>query len=122
MKSMRTAAVLAVMAGGLVLGGGGAAFADSDATGAAFGSPGVLSGNVIEIPIDIPVDACGDSVNVLGLLDPASGSTCINASSHRNGRTRSGGMGSERGGSEHRGGSDRHGSHHKGHGDKGDDC
>lgn len=134
MKSMRTAAVLAVMAGGLVLGGGGAAFADSGANGAAFGSPGVLSGNVVQIPIDIPVNVCGNSVNIVGILNPALGNTCFNASSHDDGRARSGGMRSEHGGSEHRGdsgwhgtehrgGSDWHGSsHHEEHGAKGDDC
>ena|SRR5688572_2212721 len=55
-------------------GGGGA-----HATGAAVGSPGVLSGNVIQIPIHIPVNVCGNTVNVIGALNPAFGNTCINA-------------------------------------------
>lgn len=54
--------------------GGGA-----NATGAAIGSPGVLSGNVIQIPINIPINICGNSINVFGALNPAFGNTCINA-------------------------------------------
>jgi hypothetical protein len=49
------------------------------ATGAAVGSPGILSGNVIQIPINMPVNVCGNTVNVIGLLNPAFGNTCINA-------------------------------------------
>jgi hypothetical protein len=52
------------------------AFASSNATGSAAQSPGVLSGNVIEVPIDIPVNACGDTIDVIGLLNPAFGETC----------------------------------------------
>lgn len=55
-------------------GGGGGAHA----TGAAVGSPGVLSGNVIQIPINMPINVCGNTVNVIGLLNPAFGNTCIN--------------------------------------------
>lgn len=31
------------------------------------GSPGVLSGNNIQIPISIPINICGNSVNILGI-------------------------------------------------------
>ncbi|AWT42977.1 MULTISPECIES: chaplin [Streptomyces] len=48
------------------------------AVGTAIGSPGVLSGNVIQIPIDLDVNACGNSINVVGLLNPAFGNTCVN--------------------------------------------
>jgi hypothetical protein len=68
----------AVATGGLVLAGAGMAVADSGAQGAAVGSPGVLSGNVIQVPIHIPVNACGNTVSVIGLLNPAFGNTCIN--------------------------------------------
>jgi len=77
-KLMHKTAALAVLAGGIILVSGGAAVADSDATGAAVGSPGVLSGNVIEVPIDIPVNACGDTVDLIGLLNPTHGDTCMN--------------------------------------------
>ncbi|MFK0221232.1 chaplin [Streptomyces vinaceus] len=42
-------------------------------------SPGVLSGNLIQIPVHIPINACGNSVSVIGLLNPAFGNTCINS-------------------------------------------
>ncbi|MDH6138664.1 hypothetical protein P3T35_000641, partial [Kitasatospora sp. GP30] len=44
-------------------------------------SPGVLSGNAIQVPVHIPINICGDSVNVIGLLNPAFGNTCINSDS-----------------------------------------
>ncbi|MFJ3934359.1 chaplin [Streptomyces sp. NPDC090029] len=78
MKHMKAAAVVA----GIVMALGGAAapaMADAGANGAAVGSPGVLSGNVIQVPIHIPVNVCGNSINVVGLLNPAFGNTCINA-------------------------------------------
>ncbi|MFJ2651437.1 chaplin ChpH [Streptomyces sp. NPDC087420] len=68
----------AVATGGLVLAGAGMAVADAGAQGAAVGSPGVASGNVIQVPVHIPVNACGNTVSVIGLLNPAFGNTCIN--------------------------------------------
>ncbi|GAA2934090.1 chaplin ChpH [Streptomyces enissocaesilis] len=68
----------AAATGGLVLAGAGMAVADSGAQGAAVGSPGVLSGNVVQAPIHVPVNACGNTVSVIGLLNPAFGNTCIN--------------------------------------------
>ncbi|MEU6824574.1 chaplin ChpH [Streptomyces atriruber] len=64
--------------GGLVLAGAGIAAADAGAQGAAVGSPGVVSGNVIQVPVHVPVNACGNTVSVIGLLNPAFGNTCIN--------------------------------------------
>ncbi|MCX4990813.1 MULTISPECIES: chaplin [unclassified Streptomyces] len=54
------------------------AFADSGAQGAAVHSPGVLSGNVVQVPVHIPVNVCGNSVNVIALLNPAFGNRCAN--------------------------------------------
>lgn len=64
--------------GAVVLSGAGLAVADADAKGAAIGSPGVLSGNVVQIPIHVPVNVCGNTVNVIGLLNPAVGNVCKN--------------------------------------------
>lgn len=67
----------AVVAGAIMtLGMGAPAFADSGAEGAAVGSPGVLSGNVIEVPVHVPVNLCGDTVDVIALLNPTFGSAC----------------------------------------------
>ena len=68
----------AAATGGLVLAGAGLAVADSGAQGAAVHSPGILSGNVVQAPILVPVNVCGNTVSVIGLLNPAFGNTCIN--------------------------------------------
>ncbi|MEV5343900.1 chaplin family protein, partial [Streptomyces sp. NPDC052676] len=54
------------------------AHADSSAQGAAAGSPGVISGNTVQLPVHVPVNVCGNTVNVVGLLNPAAGNTCVN--------------------------------------------
>ncbi|MFD5080456.1 chaplin [Streptomyces sp. NPDC058371] len=72
---LMTAAALATLT---VLATAGAAAADQGPVGIATDSPGVLSGNVVQIPIDIPINLCGNSVNVVGLLNPASGNSCEN--------------------------------------------
>ncbi|MFI9615710.1 chaplin family protein [Streptomyces sp. NPDC052023] len=48
------------------------------AEGAAAGSPGLASGNTIQLPVDVPVNICGNTVDVVGLLNPAAGNTCSN--------------------------------------------
>ncbi|CAG8576026.1 12525_t:CDS:2 [Ambispora leptoticha] len=45
---------------------------DSGAEGAAVGSPGVNSGNVIQIPLQVPINLCGNSIDIVGLLNAAS--------------------------------------------------
>jgi LPXTG-motif cell wall-anchored protein len=54
------------------------AFADSAANGVAAGSPGVISGNAVQVPVHIPVNLCGNTVNVIGALNPAFGNSCAN--------------------------------------------
>lgn len=55
------------------------------ADAAAEGSPGLLSGNAIQIPVDVPVNICGNTVDVAGLLNPAAGNTCANKSGAKKG-------------------------------------
>ncbi|MFI1619008.1 chaplin [Streptomyces lydicus] len=74
---------VAALAASAALGGMSPAFADSDAAAGAVGSPGVLSGNVIQIPIHIPLNICGNTINVVGLLNPAFGNTCLNGNTER---------------------------------------
>ncbi|MGW3913997.1 chaplin [Streptomyces sp. NPDC005070] len=62
----------------MALGMAAPAFADSGAEGVAAHSPGVLSGNVIQVPIHIPVNVCGNSVNLIALLNPAIDNVCAN--------------------------------------------
>ncbi|MCX2183084.1 chaplin [Streptomyces sp. SKN60] len=72
-------ATLLVTGGALAL-SAGAAHADSAAQGAAVGSPGVGSGNTVQLPVHVPVNVCGNTVNVVGLLNPAAGNSCANTS------------------------------------------
>jgi LPXTG-motif cell wall-anchored protein len=62
-----------------------AAFADADANGATEMSPGVLSGNNVQVPVHSPVNLCGNSVDVVGLLNPAFGNLCLNDDSDSSG-------------------------------------
>ncbi|MEU6288154.1 chaplin [Streptomyces sp. NPDC046988] len=57
-----------------------AAFASDGATadGSSAGSPGLVSGNTVQLPVDVPVNVCGNTVNVVGLLNPAAGNGCAN--------------------------------------------
>ncbi|MEU5016426.1 chaplin [Streptomyces angustmyceticus] len=75
---MTRVAAVAALAASTALGGVSVAFADSGAAGGAANSPGVLSGNAIQVPVHIPVNVCGNTVNIVGLLNPAFGNTCIN--------------------------------------------
>ncbi|MBC2906116.1 chaplin [Streptomyces cupreus] len=74
MKKSAAVVAGAVMAMGLAA----PAFADVDANGAAANSPGALSGNVLQVPLHVPVSACGNTVDIIGLLNPAFGNGCVN--------------------------------------------
>ncbi|WP_019545042.1 chaplin [Streptomyces sulphureus] len=78
---MKYTKVATVAAGTLIALGTAAApaLADSGASGGAANSPGVLSGNVVQIPVHVPVNACGNTIDVVGVLNPAFGNTCVNA-------------------------------------------
>ncbi|MFG2718936.1 chaplin [Streptomyces sp. NPDC048416] len=57
---------------------GVAAADDPPPVGVASDSPGVLSGDVIQVPIHIPVNVCGDTIDIIALLNPSAGNTCKN--------------------------------------------
>ncbi|MFG2139076.1 chaplin [Streptomyces sp. NPDC048650] len=76
---MKYAKAAAVTAGTLMaVGAATPAFADAGAIGGAKHSPGVISGNVVQVPVHVPVNVCGNTVNVIALLNPAFGNKCIN--------------------------------------------
>ncbi|MEV7278359.1 chaplin [Streptomyces sp. NPDC093111] len=77
MNCKKAAAVVAGLI--MALGAATPAMADAGAEGVAIGSPGVLSGNVVQVPIHVPINVCGNSVNVIGILNPTAFNTCINA-------------------------------------------
>ncbi|MFD8569532.1 chaplin [Streptomyces sp. NPDC057694] len=88
---------------------GGYAHADSGAQGSASGSPGIASGNNVQVPVEVPVNVCGNTVNVIGLLNPAMGNNCANNTSHQSG------YGDESGGGTHHQQPSGGGSHAGGH-------
>ncbi|WP_340379018.1 chaplin [Streptomyces sp. SS7] len=100
MSRIAKAAAVALGTGAVVVSGAGLAMADAGAQGAAVGSPGFLSGNLVQVPVHIPINLCGNTVNIPGALNPAFGNTCANVSHH------------DKGGKQHGGdyGHDRHGS------------
>ena len=72
-------AALALTVAGIAAGvSAGAAAADAGAEGAAVKSPGVESGNLVQLPYDHPVNIVGNTDNVAGLLNPAFGNTGLN--------------------------------------------
>ncbi|GGQ07900.1 MULTISPECIES: chaplin [Streptomyces] len=80
MSRIAKAFAITAVTGSAVVAGAGLAVADAGAHGAAVGSPGVLSGNLVQVPVHVPVNVCGNTVNVIALLNPAFGNTCVNAS------------------------------------------
>lgn len=80
MSRISKAAAVMAGTGALIAGGAGLASADAGAGALAAHSPGVLSGNAVQVPVHIPVNVCGNTVNFIALLNPAFGNTCVNAS------------------------------------------
>ncbi|MER7204871.1 chaplin [Streptomyces sp. CB01635] len=78
MSRTAKAFVFSTVAAAALAGTAGVAAADSGAQGAATHSPGVISGNVVQAPIHIPVNVCGNTVNLIGLLNPTFGNHCSN--------------------------------------------
>ncbi|MFJ9039975.1 chaplin [Streptomyces sp. NPDC102406] len=78
MSRTAKAVVFSAVAAAAMAGSAGIAAADSGAQGAATGSPGVISGNAVQVPVHVPVNVCGNTVDVIGLLNPAFGNTCAN--------------------------------------------
>ncbi|GAA4997779.1 chaplin [Streptomyces siamensis] len=62
---------------------GNPAFADAGAEGVAADSPGIASGNNVQVPLNVPVNACGNTVDVVALLNPAFGNSCANGPGSR---------------------------------------
>ncbi|MFE9258158.1 chaplin [Streptomyces sp. NPDC006879] len=82
MSRIAKVAAVTAAAGTVLAAGAGLAAADAGAKGAAVHSPGVLSGNLLQVPVHVPVNVCGNTVNVIGLLNPAFGNNCQNLSGH----------------------------------------
>ncbi|BBA98562.1 putative secreted protein [Actinacidiphila reveromycinica] len=82
MRQILSRSLLTVAAASSVLAAtGGYAQADSGGDSTASGSPGLLSGNSVQVPVEVPVNACGNTVDAAGLLNPSFGNSCSNESS-----------------------------------------
>lgn len=64
------------MAATSVLSMSGACAHAADANSETGDSPGVLSGNSIQAPLDVPVNACGNTVDPVAALNPSFGNAC----------------------------------------------
>ncbi|MER6127657.1 chaplin [Streptomyces sp. NPDC001795] len=78
MSRIAKSLALTTVAAAALAGTAGIAAADAGASGASTGSPGVVAGNTAQAPIHVPVGACGNSADVVGLLNPAFGNACTN--------------------------------------------
>ncbi|MGW6526750.1 chaplin [Streptomyces venezuelae] len=68
---------------------GAHAFAAGEANGQAADSPGFLSGNNVQAPVEVPVNVCGNSANGVGVGNPAFGNSC-GSTSHSHSHSHSG--------------------------------
>lgn len=51
---------------------------DVQVDGKAKNSPGIVSGNIVQAPVHVPVNACGNTISVVGVLNPTFGNYCVN--------------------------------------------
>ncbi|GCD46812.1 chaplin [Streptomyces paromomycinus] len=73
MKNIKRAVAVTIATGGLAVAGAGIASAQGVAQGHAVNSPGVASGNLLQVPVHVPVNVTGNTVSVVGVLNPAFG-------------------------------------------------
>ncbi|MFF3148446.1 chaplin, partial [Streptomyces sp. NPDC057927] len=76
----RNGLIAAAAASGAAMAVAMPAHADASADGGTAASPGLISGNTLQLPVHVPVNVCGNTVNVAGLLNPAAGNGCANVS------------------------------------------
>ncbi|WP_309049817.1 chaplin [Streptomyces sp.] len=82
MSRIAKAAAVLAGTGAVALSGAGMAVADSGAEAVAAASPGIVSGNVVQVPVHVPINLCGNTVDIIGLLNPAFGNVCANIDGH----------------------------------------
>ena len=77
--SIRKSFVAAAFAAVAILGTAGTAAASgADAIGGASDSPGLLSGNNIQTPVNLGLNVCGDNTGILSALLETEGTVCVN--------------------------------------------
>jgi ChpA-C len=75
---VRKALTIGALAAGALLFAPSAAHADTQMS---FGNDGIANGNQIHVPVQIPINVCGNGVGVLGIGTGLSGA-CVNEASH----------------------------------------
>ncbi|WP_406509220.1 chaplin [Streptomyces sp. NBC_00212] len=75
---LNKALAVTVLAGGALAAATGAASADGVANGKAEHSPGIVAGNLAQVPVHIPANVTGNTLNVVGLLNSDFGNESSN--------------------------------------------
>lgn len=75
-QALSRSLITVAAASGVLVVTGGYAHADTEARSTTSNSPGVLSGNSVQVPVDAPVNLCGNTVDPVALLNAAGGSDC----------------------------------------------
>ncbi|MFI6770184.1 chaplin [Streptomyces sp. NPDC050355] len=80
MNTAKKAALVLATTGLAVGAAAGSAFATGapQAAGGTTNSPGVVSGNLTQVPVHIPVNVNGNTTNVVGVLNSAFGNDSVN--------------------------------------------
>ncbi|GGY18015.1 chaplin [Streptomyces djakartensis] len=79
-QTLSKGAFAAAAATGILSLYGSPALADSEASGVTKDSGGTLSGNSVQVPIDVPINLCGNTVEVFAALSESFGNACRNTS------------------------------------------
>ncbi|WP_143671756.1 chaplin, partial [Streptomyces caniscabiei] len=81
-QTLRKRMVVAAATTGLLSLYGTPVLADTGAHGAAANSPGVASGNAVEVPVTVPVNICGNTVDPAAVGNPSVGNACGTTGDH----------------------------------------
>jgi hypothetical protein len=84
-KTLSRGAFAAAAATGMLSLSCSSALADTHAAGATQDAPGVLSGNVVRVPIEVPVNLCGITVNGVAAFNGVFPDSCGNTPSETEG-------------------------------------
>ncbi|MEU7056141.1 chaplin family protein [Streptomyces sp. NPDC046197] len=76
MSLIAKAGVVALGTGAVALTAAGLATANAGAEALATDSSGVASGNVVQVPVHVPVNVCHNTLHVFGALNPSLGHLC----------------------------------------------
>jgi LPXTG-motif cell wall-anchored protein len=70
--------MLAVTTSGMLMTGLGLTVAHASTSGTTDDSTGIASGNLIQIPVNVPINLCGNQIDVIGLANSLTDTGCGN--------------------------------------------